>query len=157
MSQRGAILNFASLENFLQGNADSADVALPGLVDSVRGYRQSLRAMLAQDDVRVKQNLTVNLGLRYEFITVPTEANGKISNLRNVLDPKITAGDHHRLLQVFLNLAQNSHRAMQGLAEKQLTVSAAAEGYWVVVRFVDTGPGNSGAGPPVRTECPRCA
>src|SRR5207244_1430229 len=33
------------------------------------------------------------LGLRYEFATVPTEVNGKIANLRNVSDSKITVGD----------------------------------------------------------------
>lgn len=47
----------------------------------------------AQDDIRWKHNLTINLGLRYEFITVPTEVNGRISNLRNVSDPKVTVGD----------------------------------------------------------------
>ncbi|MBI3695591.1 MAG: PAS domain-containing protein [Acidobacteria bacterium] len=50
-------------------------------------------------------------------------------------------GDHHRLLQVFLNLAQNSHRAMQGQERRRLSISAAIEGDWTVVRFRDTGPG----------------
>ena len=36
--------------------------------------------------------LTANVGLRYEFITVPTEADGKISNLRNVTDRELTVG-----------------------------------------------------------------
>jgi len=93
VSQRGGIVTFTSLENFLRGMAQNVDVALPGLVDPVRGYRQSLFGFFGQDDIRVKQNLTVNLGLRYEFVTVPTEANGKISNLRNVLDPRLTVGN----------------------------------------------------------------
>lgn len=93
VSQRGGIVNFDNLENFLQGIAASVDVALPGLVDPVRGYRQSLFAFFAQDDVRLKPNLTLNLGLRYEFITVPTEVNGKISNLRGVTDSQLIVGD----------------------------------------------------------------
>ncbi len=93
VSQRGGIVTFTNLENFLRGVAQNVDVALPGLVDPVRGYRQSLWAFFAQDDVRLRQNLTVNLGLRYEFITVPTEANGKISNLRNITDSKLIVGD----------------------------------------------------------------
>jgi two-component system sensor kinase FixL len=49
-------------------------------------------------------------------------------------------GDRYGLLQAFLNLARNSQRAMQGSAEKALTVSASAAGT-VRVRFADTGPG----------------
>jgi outer membrane receptor protein involved in Fe transport len=91
-SQIGGLLTFTSLANFLQGIPSQFDFAIPGGVDPVRGYRQSLFAFFAQDDVRVKPGLTVNLGLRYEFVTVPTEVNGKISNLRNVTDPKLNVG-----------------------------------------------------------------
>jgi hypothetical protein len=93
VSQRGGVLNFANLENFLLGTMVSADVALPGLVDPIRGYRQSMFGFFVQDDYRFHSNLTFNLGLRYEFITTPTEVNGKISNLRNVSDAKVTVGD----------------------------------------------------------------
>src|SRR5438132_5493814 len=34
----------------------------------------------------------MNLGVRYEFVTTPTEANGKISNLRKVTDNALTIG-----------------------------------------------------------------
>jgi outer membrane receptor protein involved in Fe transport len=93
VSQRGAILTFANLESFLRGQAISADVALPGLVDPIRNYRQWLFGFFVQDDVRINTRLSLNAGLRYEFVTVPTEANGKISNLRTVLDPAVTVGD----------------------------------------------------------------
>ncbi len=92
-SQRGGIVTFPSLERFLGGTPSTVEFVVPGLLDPVRGYRQWLFAFFAQDDVRVKSNLTLNLGLRYEFITVPTEVNGKISNLRNVTDSKTTVGD----------------------------------------------------------------
>src|SRR5262249_41963300 len=92
-SQRGGIVVFSSLENFLQGIATNADFAVPGLIDPVRGYRQSLFAFFAQDHVRLTQRLSLNMGLRYEFVTVPTEVNGKISNLRNVTDSRVTIGD----------------------------------------------------------------
>jgi C4-dicarboxylate-specific signal transduction histidine kinase len=42
---------------------------------------------------------------------------------------------------VFLNLAQNSLRAMSGMPERVLTVQAGAEGDRVVIRFRDTGRG----------------
>ncbi len=92
-SQRGGIVTFPTLANFLAGTPSTVEFVLPGKLDPVRGYRQWLFAMFAQDDVRVKSNFTLNLGLRYEFITVPTEVNGKISNLRNVNDSQTTVGD----------------------------------------------------------------
>ncbi|MBI4474901.1 MAG: TonB-dependent receptor [Acidobacteria bacterium] len=91
-SQRGGIVVFSNLENFLTGTPQNVDLAVPGLIDPVRGYRQWLFAFFAQDDIRLKQHLTFNAGLRYEFVTVPTEVNGKISNLRNVTDPTLTIG-----------------------------------------------------------------
>jgi hypothetical protein len=93
VSQRGGVMNFPSLESFLRGRASSVDVALPGLVDPVRKYRQWLFGFFAQDDIRLGPRLAANAGLRYEFVTVPTEADGKISNLRNVTDATITVGD----------------------------------------------------------------
>src|SRR5437879_4017292 len=92
-STLGGIVTFPSLERFLGGTPSTVEFVVPGLLDPVRGYRQWLFAFFAQDDVRVKSNLTLNLGLRYEFITVPTEVNGKISNLRNVTDSQTTVGD----------------------------------------------------------------
>jgi two-component system sensor kinase FixL len=49
--------------------------------------------------------------------------------------------DRHNLLQVFMNLAKNSERAMQEQERKELTISAAVEGERVVVRVRDTGCG----------------
>jgi outer membrane receptor protein involved in Fe transport len=88
----GGLLTFTSLSNFLQGIASQFDFALPGCVDPDRGYRQSLVAVFAQDDIRVRPNLMLNLELRYEFATVPTDVNGRISNLRNVTDPALNVG-----------------------------------------------------------------
>jgi two-component system sensor kinase FixL len=50
-------------------------------------------------------------------------------------------GERHGLLQVFLNLAQNSHRAVQDAPVKQLTISATADEERVILRFEDSGPG----------------
>jgi hypothetical protein len=91
-SQVGGIVNFANLQNFLQGRAISVDFAVPGKIDPDRRYRQSLFGVFAQDDVRLSSKLSANLGLRYELVTVPTEVDGKISNLRNVTDSAVTVG-----------------------------------------------------------------
>jgi hypothetical protein len=57
-----------------------------------RDLRQSLFGAYIQDDWRAKPNLTLNLGLRYEMTTVPTEIHGKIANLRNLADPLPVCG-----------------------------------------------------------------
>jgi two-component system sensor kinase FixL len=49
--------------------------------------------------------------------------------------------DRQSLMQVFLNLTKNSERAMEGQADKELTVSATREGLGVSIRFRDTGSG----------------
>ena len=56
--------------------------------------------------------------------------------------PRVVA-DPQGLLQVFLNLAQNSYRAMREVAVRELTISVAAEERTVSVRFEDSGPGVS--------------
>lgn len=81
------------LEAFLQGIPATIAFAVPGRIDPDRGYRESLFAFFLQDDYRWKPNFTWNIGLRYEFITTPTEVNGKVSNLRNIADSQMVIGD----------------------------------------------------------------
>ncbi len=92
-SQAGGIVTFNSLELFLTGRPSNVDFAVPGKIDPNRKYRQWLFAGFVQDDVRLTDRLSANLGLRYEAVTVPTEADGKISNLRAVSDATLTVGD----------------------------------------------------------------
>jgi signal transduction histidine kinase len=51
------------------------------------------------------------------------------------------AADYSGLLQVFLNLAQNSLRAVQNAEKRELEISVEVQNAWVRVRFRDTGPG----------------
>lgn len=91
-SQKGGIVTFNNLELFLTGRPANVDLAVPGKIDPLRRYRQWLFAGFVQDDVRFNPRLSANLGLRYEFVTVPTEADGKISNLRNIREAQVTVG-----------------------------------------------------------------
>jgi hypothetical protein len=76
---------FDSLQNFLTNRPQVFQGAGSANVPDV-GLRQTLFGAYIEDDVRLQKNLTVNLGLRYEMATVPTEAHNRISNLRNVTD-----------------------------------------------------------------------
>jgi C4-dicarboxylate-specific signal transduction histidine kinase len=53
----------------------------------------------------------------------------------------LVQADHHGLLQVFLNLARNSQRAIADAVCKELAVDAATERDLVVIRFRDSGGG----------------
>jgi hypothetical protein len=91
-SQQGGIVTFNNLEAFLTGRPANVDFAVPGKIDPLRAYRQWLFAAFVQDDFRISPRLSANVGLRYEIVTVPTEEDGKISNLRSVTDQQLTIG-----------------------------------------------------------------
>ena len=75
--------DFSSLSLFTADSPSAAHFIRPGS-DDIRGWRQSLTGLYLQEDIHVKPSLTVNAGVRYEFISVPTEANGKVATLRNL-------------------------------------------------------------------------
>ncbi|MBI4443140.1 MAG: TonB-dependent receptor [Acidobacteria bacterium] len=59
----------------------------------IRGFRQSIFGGYLQDDFRVNQRLTLNLGVRYEAISNPSEVNGRITTLPNIFqDSTYTVG-----------------------------------------------------------------
>ncbi|MBI4482184.1 MAG: TonB-dependent receptor [Acidobacteria bacterium] len=72
-------LQFNTLRDFLLGRPLVFRAVLPGS-DAVRGYRQTLFGGFLQDDIRITPHFTLNLGVRYESVTGPTEVNGKLSN-----------------------------------------------------------------------------
>lgn len=89
----GGEYRFRSIAHFLRADARRLQLPGPGS-DSTRRWRSNLFAFFFQDDFQVAPRLTLNLGVRYEFITVPTEVDGKIANLRDVVnDPTTTVGE----------------------------------------------------------------
>ncbi|MBI2821080.1 MAG: TonB-dependent receptor [Acidobacteria bacterium] len=93
-SRRAGEIGFASIEDFLRGLANTFRGDILPTTDSVRGFRWNIFGWYIQDDWQASPRLTLNLGLRYEFYTVPTEVNGKISNLRKPhVDAAPTLGD----------------------------------------------------------------
>ena len=86
------IPGISTLDAFLLGLPAAFVAPTPGS-DFYRGIRESIFGGFIQDDWKVSSRLTVNLGLRYEMFTTPTEVNGKIANLRRVTDTIPTVGE----------------------------------------------------------------
>ncbi|HUJ21104.1 MAG TPA: carboxypeptidase regulatory-like domain-containing protein [Bryobacteraceae bacterium] len=90
-SNRNGQYNFASVAAFLQNNPLSFQAQLPGS-DTIRGFRQWIPAWYLQDRWTISSRVTVDLGVRHEWATVPAEVNGKISNLDQVTSPAMRIG-----------------------------------------------------------------
>ncbi|MBI4455908.1 MAG: TonB-dependent receptor [Acidobacteria bacterium] len=78
---------FNTVDSFLRGQPFQLDIMIPGS-DTVRGWRQTYLGAYIQDDVKITPTFTLNLGLRYELSTEPTEVNGKVANLIHPLTDK---------------------------------------------------------------------
>jgi len=76
---------FGSLSSFLQ-NMPTTFQTLLGTSRTPRDLRQSVFGGYIQDDYKIKPRLTLNLGLRYEMATVPTETANQLSTLVNFTD-----------------------------------------------------------------------
>ena len=90
-SRYGGNFAFRNLQEFLTANRGNGAAAntftgnLPG-TDTQRNMRQSYFAFFANDDYRVRNNLTINYGLRYEFITTPFDTQGRVAGLLSLND-----------------------------------------------------------------------
>jgi hypothetical protein len=84
---------FSNLVNFLQAIPDRVRGTPLQFGIFGRGIRQTFLALYFQDDWRVTPSLSLNLGVRWEPYTVPTEVNGLLDNQRHITDAAPTVGD----------------------------------------------------------------
>jgi Carboxypeptidase regulatory-like domain/TonB dependent receptor-like, beta-barrel len=91
-SSPNGVWTFTSILNFLTVVPQQFTSDFPG-TDLYRGMRMKIFGAYFQDDLRLRPNLKLNLGLRYEPATVLTEINGKAAVLVNITDAKPTIGN----------------------------------------------------------------
>ena len=92
----GGRYTFPSVQRFVQGLPSVVLISLPGS-DSVRELASTQFASYVHDDFRLASNLTLNLGVRWEFSTEPTEGRGLLVALPDPLhDTAVTQGELFR-------------------------------------------------------------
>jgi len=130
----------ASLRSPVVGQENGQYQALGSLIQGLEkiassGLRMSSgREAVVADlgTVLDEARIVIEPGLREAGIAVAWEASTGL--------PLVQA-DHHGLLQVLVNLARNSERALAGRDDPRVRISARMESDLVVVRFSDNGPG----------------
>ncbi len=118
---RGSI-SFPNFNSFLTGTPNRVQVDVGSFP---RNYRAQDLVGFVQDDYRVTRRLTLNLGLRYDYLGFPYDINGKVGNF----DPgRITAdcaqaGGGSCILNGFVSPANLPGLGTPGVSETTLTTS----------------------------------
>jgi outer membrane receptor protein involved in Fe transport len=87
----GGSYAFTSLDNFLQNKPNTYEGQAIGST-TARRWRQSLVGLYAQDDWSATRQLTLNLGVRYEFITTPHELDGREAHMPDLQAANVVTG-----------------------------------------------------------------
>jgi hypothetical protein len=87
----GGRWQFNNFINFMAGAGRSFEAGLPAVL-TPREFRQTLFGAYVQDDWKMRSNLTLNIGLRYEMTTVLKDGQGKITNMLNIIDSAVQCG-----------------------------------------------------------------
>jgi hypothetical protein len=83
-SSPAGFFKFDTLSDFLTNQPSRFTAGLTPLY--VKALRETLMGIYVQDDWRYRPNLTINIGLRWEATTVPTEIHGRFAILTHITD-----------------------------------------------------------------------
>ena len=129
--------SLSSTHNLVQDKDYQAIVNLIEGLEAMASLKLQTRAQAVLEPVPLKEVLD---NLRIVIEADWREIGGNIQWHLPAEIPQVLA-EPHGLLQAFLNLVQNSHRAVQLEELKVLNVTVAHELKKVIVRFEDSGPG----------------
>lgn len=111
--------------------------SLVGGLERIASFELQSRVREALGEVRLQDVLD---DLRIVIEQDWSEIGGRVIwNLPSHMPPVL--GERHGLLQAFLNLAQNSHRAVQTGPARELRITVSIEERIAGIRFQDSGPG----------------
>ena len=86
------VYSFEGWEEFLRGTPQTFEATLPQGDTPNRDLTQYLFGAYIQDNWAVRPDFTFNLGVRYEYMTVPKEKNGNTGSLHEYSDTTVTIG-----------------------------------------------------------------
>jgi len=100
-TQGNGVYSFTNLQNFLRSRPQTLAINLPdgapilGMVvqqDNVYNLRQQGYSAYVHDNYSVSPSLTINMGVRYEFLTVPTDTRDHLNSLRSFYANQVVVG-----------------------------------------------------------------
>jgi hypothetical protein len=86
--------DFDGISEFLQGIPGQYIADIPGTND-VRALRTTYAGLYFLDEIALRPNLKVNVGVRYEFLSPLTEAHGKVAVLTTLTAATPTLGGNY--------------------------------------------------------------
>ncbi len=116
-------MSFPNFTSFLTGTPNRLQIDVGSFP---RNYRAQDIVGFAQDDFRVSRRLTVNLGLRYDYLGFPYDLNGKVGNFDpSLVTPQcVAAGGGQCVLAGFISPASlKGPLATPGVSNTTLTNS----------------------------------
>jgi hypothetical protein len=85
------LFRFDTLAKFLTNRPTEFSGTVTPLPPDI-GMRQTLFGAYIQDDIRLQKTFTLNLGFRYEMVTVPSESHDRTTHLRRLTDSSPSVG-----------------------------------------------------------------